>query len=430
MNKGSVWTAFALFVFVFWARSAAADMDSLMGPRTLWQIPADCSDMSVWDVGMGMCMPLPMPGMPMQMLMVRGNIFGSRVWGSGPRGRSGYFSTQMVMADLGTTVGDRHYLNVDIMMTAERWTVPKNGYPLLLQIGEQNLQGLPFIDAQHPHSSPLMGLTFSDTISLGHEKNHIKVFFAPRGEVAGGPIAFMHRATGMINPDAPLGHHIGQDVGHISSTVIGASVKLGNSRLEGSIFHGAEPQPDQIDLPLGVPDSFSFRWVQEFSPQWMALVSMGRVGSPESDASLVPFENRYSASVYTTLDLASGWKFQNSLVYGVVTQYDRVPCLSSFLEEFLIRGERPRFWGRLEVLQRAAAQLAIPSGIDPSQALWVGALTLGYTHKVYSLGGIEFGVGGSITEHFLPADFIDAYRGNPWSGKVLLQIGGMEMGSL
>ena len=32
--------------------------------------PKDCTEMEVWDVGMGMCMPLPMADMPMSMVMV------------------------------------------------------------------------------------------------------------------------------------------------------------------------------------------------------------------------------------------------------------------------------------------------------------------------------------------------------------------------
>ena len=403
---------------------------SMMSPNTLWQTPSDCGEMNVWDISMSMCMPLPMAGMPMKMLMVHGNIFGSRVWESGPRGRTDSFSSNMVMGDIGTTVGDYHYLNLDVMLTSERWTVPVNGYPLLLQIGEQNQNSIPFIDAQHPHSSPIMGLTFSDTISFGHNKDHLKLFFAPRGEATDGPVAFMHRSTGIINPDAPLGHHTGQDVGHISSTVIGASLKLGKSRFEASAYNGSEPQPDDIDVPLGVPDSFSFRYVQEISPQWMAMASFARVNAPESDQPDVLFENRYSASVYTTLPLSSSWTFHNSLIYGLVTQYDHAAYLSSFADEFLFRGDRPRIWGRLEILQRTARELAIPIVIDANQGLWMAAITLGYTHKIASIDGIELGIGGSLTQNILPSELSTAYGGNPWSGKALVQIGGMQMWGL
>jgi hypothetical protein len=388
---------------------------------------ADCDEMSVFDPSMGMCEPLPMPGMPMKMAMVHGNIFGVRVWQEGPRGVDGYAAPNMVMGDLGSSVGDRQYVNLDLMATAERWTFPYRGYPLLLQIGEENQQGVPFVDAQHPHSSPIMGLTLSDTVALGKDKDNIKVFFAPRGEATDGPIAFMHRPTGMANPDAPLGHHVGQDVGHISSTVIGASLKLGNFRFEASTYHGTEPAPDAVDLPLGVPDSISLRVIHEFSREWMAMISAARVNSPEPNEPNIPFETRYSASVYTELPLSSEWTFYNALIYGAVTQYDYASILSSFDEEFLFKGPAPRIWGRFEVLQRTPAELLISNSND---GLWVGALTLGYTHRLAGWDSVELGLGGSVTKDFLPSEFIGGYGCDPWSGRVFLELSGMKMWEL
>lgn len=227
---------------------------------------SDCGEMQIWDVGMNMCMPFPREEMPMRMLMLSGSLFGGETSTGGLRGRNAFFSTNMIMLDVGTTLGDRHYLNLDLMTTYEKWTLPSEGYPLLLQIGEEQASGQPFLDAQHPHSSPIMGLTLSDTIRLGEGKEEaLKIFFAPRGETTEGPVAFMHRPTGMINPDAPLGHHIGQDVGHVTSTVIGASLKLGVTRFEASTFHRAEPSPTEVDLPLGSPDSGALRIIHHFT---------------------------------------------------------------------------------------------------------------------------------------------------------------------
>ncbi|MDR3606281.1 MAG: hypothetical protein P4M08_02745 [Oligoflexia bacterium] len=420
-------TAIALVPSLARAEADATEHEMKMDQATS---SADCSDMETWDVSMGMCMPLSMAGMPMKMLMLHGNAFATGITESGPRGRTDFAAPNMFMADLGTSIGDSHYLNLDYMGTFERWTIPYQGYPELLQIGETNSQGAPFMDAQHPHSSPVMGLTLSDTISFGVEKNSLKLFFAPRGEATDGPIAFMHRVTGMVNPDAPLGHHIGQDVGHISSTVIGASLRLGNTRIEASTYHGAEPEPDNVDLPIGTPDSVSLRLIEEFSPTFMGMVSVARVNAPEPDQPDVAFENRYSASVYWQKPLSSEWTFYDTLIYGLVTQYDHADYLSSFSEEFLFKGDHPRIWGRIEVLQRTPSELEIVGPSNPNSGEWVTALTVGYTHKVASWGGVELGVGGSVTKDILPSDFIGAYGGNPWTGKVFLQLSGMGMWAL
>lgn len=392
--------------------------------------PNDCSDMEVWDVDFAMCMPLAMIGMPMRMFMLHGNGFGVYSASSGPRSRSGFSSPNMVMTDLGTTLGDIHYLDLNLMLTAEKWTFPERGYAELLQIGEHDENGNPYLDAQHPHSSPIMGLTLSDTITLGTgNKDHLKLFFAPRGQSTDGPIAFMHRQTGMANPDAPLGHHIGQDVGHITSTVIGASLKLGDARIQASTFNGTEPEPAHVDLPLGTPNSYAMRLVGEFSPTVTGMISGAHIKKPEADDPSIPFVNRYSASLYTQHMPFEGWKLHNTFIYGLVANYDHAENLSSFGEEFLLHGGVPRFWGRIEALERTPNELQIFSSV-PNAGRWVGAFTLGYTHQLASWSGVEFLSGGSVTKNLLPSEFAAAYGGNPWAGKVFLQFGGMGMWDL
>lgn len=393
--------------------------------HTLWPTSFECSSMLVWDMTTGMCMPLPMKDMPMRMAMVHGNMFGVRTFQEGPRGRDAWASPNMLMGDIGTSLGDYHYLNLDLMLTAEKWTFPKRGYPLLLQIGEENENGTPYIDAQHPHSSPIMGLTLSDTIAWKAELNHLKIFFSPRGSTTDGPIAFMHRPTGMINPDAPLGHHIAQDVSHITSTVIGASLKLGSHRFEASVYNGEEPSPEEVDLPLGKPDSFSFRFIEEFSKYFVVMASFARVDSPEHDVETT--EYRYSASAYWQSPLSAHWSFYNTLIYGLITDHDSVEYLHSFAEEFLFRGSYPRIWARLELLQRSPDELTVLAASNQFDARWVTAATLGYSHKLFNWQNLEMNLGGSVTKDFIPSSFEAAYGDDPWSGRVFLQLTGMKM---
>ena len=53
----------------------------------------------------------------------------------------------------------RSRMRAALMGTTELWTYPRRRYPELLQVGEERSDGSPCIDAQHPHSSPIMGLT-------------------------------------------------------------------------------------------------------------------------------------------------------------------------------------------------------------------------------------------------------------------------------
>lgn len=389
----------------------------------------DCSGMETFDASMEMCTPLSMTGMPMSMLMLDGNAFATGITETGPKGRTDFALPNSWMVDAGTSIGASHYLNLEYMGTLERITLPYQGYPELLQIGESNTQGSPFINAQHPHSSPIMGLTLSDTYRFeGHSKDHLKIFFAPRGSSTDGPIAFMHRLTGSVNPDAPLGHHIGQDVGHISSTVAGLALDLGHSLVEFSTFSGVEPKPDAVDLPLHVPNSFAVRFSHEFSSTFTAMISGATLKDSEPNA---PEVNRYSASLYFHHELTEEWNFHNTLIFGIITHYDHASSLTSFCEEFLMRHKTHSIWGRIEALQRTAAELEIANLANQNQGQWVEAFTAGYTKRIAQWSDSELGLGSSITMDLLPSSFSTAYGSRtPLTAKIFLQFGGMKMWNL
>lgn len=385
-----------------------------------------CGEMEVWDYSMAMCMPFPMKDMPMKMLMLQGNSFFTQSVEEGRRGRNEFSVPNMIMADIGTSVGDRQYFNLDFMGTSELWTIPKKGYPELLQVGEENKDHEPYVDAQHPHSSPVMGLTLSDTISLGRNKDHIKVWFAPRGQSTDGPVAFMHRPTGMVNPDAPLGHHVGQDVGHISSTVVGALIHLDDSTLEVSSFNGTEPKPAQVDLPMGALNSYAARLTVQLTPNSYAMISAAKLKSDEDHAEHI---ERYSASLYNQYHFENGWMFHNTLIYGLVNGFDNTGELQSFAEEFWFHRDQQNIWSRIEVLQRTPAELEITS-VTPSDSNWVTAVTLGYTYEMAQWDSLTMGLGVSVTNDFLPSEFESSYSGDPLSGKVFLQVSGLKMWDL
>jgi hypothetical protein len=382
--------------------------------------PDLCTGPSYYRFGMAMCVPRPAAA-GRAWAMVMGNLFLTLDGEQGPRGRITVVAPNWAMADLGVDLASWNQLQLDVMMTAERWTFPDAGYPELLQIGESNQQGQPFIDAQHPHSSPLMGLTLTDVFSFSKTRTRlVTIFFAPRGESTDGPIAMMHRPTGTVNPDAPLGHHVGQDVGHITSTVIGASLSVDGTTVEASTFHGQEPSPTAVDLPIGVPDSFALRLVQQVGKRFTVSASAAYVNDPEGEAD-IPHEVRVSASGYTQWTLRRGWRAYGTLIWGGITSYDHATFLNSVTGEWLFHDDNNGVWGRLEVLQRTPAELAVVA-TEPDSGRWVAALTAGYTHRLASLSAFDFSVGGSATLDFLPNAFSAAYGGNAiFAAKLFLE---------
>jgi hypothetical protein len=385
-----------------------------------------CGDGESWDNAMSMCMP--MAGASTAQTVVSGmfNVFGVFSAAQGPRGIEDFAAPNMFMVDVGKTLGTHHFINLDLMGTAERWTYPSRGYPELLQIGEERRDGSPYIDAQHPHSSPIMGLTLSDTIRLD-SADTLKLSLAPRGESTDGPIAFMHRESARDDPDAPLGHHVGQDVGHITSTVIGTQLDLGRLIIEASVFNGTEPSPTKVDLPIGALNSEALRVTYVLAPAHRVMASVAQVEQRDSQYPGTTSATRSSVSVYDHFSPGDAGSVDHAFIIGSITRHPAAATLTSLLDEAILQQGSSDVWGRIEVLERLRSELGIPittpGAADDKQ--WVSALTLGYTHWLTRGDALNVGLGSSLTMDVVPEAWAAAYGGRtPLTVRLMVQIRG------
>jgi hypothetical protein len=409
-----------------------ATVEASSGTRAppLFSWPTECGG-SFWDSAMAMCQHDP--GSKFH-LMVHGNSHLTGIFQSGTRGQDGVALPNMLMAHVDRMFG-AHQLSLSFMGTLEKFTFPEEGYPLLFQTGEANHHGEPYIDAQHPHSTPVMGLTLSDTIDFGDD-TWLRLSFAPRGQSADGPIAFMHRPTAVWNPDAPLGHHLGQDVGHITSTVLSATLRRGSNQVEVAAFNGAEPEPDEIDLPLGKLNSAGVRLTHFFTDEVFAMASIAYVDDPHphkhGGSGLVAFDQdatsmlRYSLSAYTRHRLRKDMVLFNTAIYGAITTAGIKTERHSFAHELALKRHEAVFYSRFELVQRLPVELNIPSSTPLSTRI-VGALSFGYSHELANWQGLAVRAGGAVTGHFVPDDFQAAYGGNTFGAKIFLQLHGGDM---
>lgn len=155
---------------------------------------------------------------------------------TGRRGSDKVFAESMAMLmgqrPLGFgTLGARAMLSLDP-------TMGKRGYPLVFQTGETADGRTHLVDRQHPHDL-FMELATSYSVPLGRNGSAF-VYLGLPGEPALGPPAFMHRFSGMRNPEAPLTHHW-LDSTHITFGVATLGASQGPFQLEGSWFNGREP---------------------------------------------------------------------------------------------------------------------------------------------------------------------------------------------
>ena len=138
---------------------------------------------------------------------------------------------------------------------------------------------------------------------------------------------------------------------------------------------------------------------------------------------------RASVSAYGRWELPYAWYGYATLIWGGISNYDNAAWLDAVTGEVLFTDWSNSLWGRLEVLQRTAAELRItPLPADPNGPEWVGALTLGYTRKAVSVGPFDFSVGASGTLNFMPDVFLGAYGGRPiLSGKLFVEARAIKM---
>lgn len=375
---------------------------------------------------MNMCMPLPGIQGAQFMFSAQFNAFAVFSFQQGSRGTNQFAAPNMFMVDAGHTVGIRQFINVDVMGTTELWTYPQHGYPELLQVGEERNDGSAFVDAQHPHSSPIMGLTLSDTISLKNTHT-LKLFFAPRGESTDGPVAFMHRESARDNPDAPLGHHVGQDVGHVSSTVFGAQLNLGAWTVEASAFNGDEPGPTHVDMPMGSLNSEALRVTYAVAQNHRVMASIAQVDQIDPAFPGSTSATRLSASLYDHLIAGNLGSVDHTFIIGSITRHPIHSTLTSFLDEAVLKKNASEFWGRIEVLQRLRSELEIPisSSDEMEQKHWISAFTAGYTHWSAWPSKLEAGIGASITMDVMPDDWASAYgHRTPLTARLIIQLRG------
>jgi len=232
-------------------------------------------------------------------------------WQEGPRGDEMGFVAGMIMGmarrDLGNgTLQFRAMLSPEPLMG-------RRGYPLHLASGETADGVTPLIDRQHPHDL-FMELSASYSIRLGGDAGAFLYAGLP-GEPAFGPPAFMHRASIMDSPEAPISHHW-LDSTHISFGVVTAGLVLGDFKLEGSRFNGREPDERRYNIETGPLDSTALRLSWNPTQNLSLQASWAHLVGPEQ---LEPQENstRWSASaIYTRRwDADRNW-WSTTLAWG------------------------------------------------------------------------------------------------------------------
>ena len=420
---GFIWlAAFALAAFPSRAQTATAPSEEDLPPLGTGpsvQLPGALGDYALPRDGSGTSwQPESSPMDAIHGLagdwsfMLHGYVFGIYDHQGGPRGGDKIFSESMVMGmaqhSLGTgTLTLRGMLSLDPLMG-------KNGYPLLLQTGETANGVTPLIDRQHPHDlfMELAGI-YSAPLASGASAF---LYLGYPGEPALGPPTFMHRFSGMDNPEAPIGHHW-LDSTHISYGVTTAGLVYGNFKFEGSIFNGREPDQHRWDFdPLRL-DSAAARLSWNPSEDWAFQASYGFIRSPEQ---LEPETNQHRTTVSAIYNrkLEHG-NWQTTLAWGQNANQPG-PTLSAYLLESALSWYRHTLFVRAENDRKDEL---FPAG-DPlhGQAFAVSQFSLGYVYDIPVGDHLSLGLGALGSLYTLPSALAPAYGSSPSSTMIFTRV--------
>ena len=325
----------------------------------------------------------------------------------GPRGSSKTFSSSMAMLMASRPAGERGTLAVRGMMSLDP-LMGADGYPLLFATGETADGHSGLVDRQHPHDLFMeLASTYSYRLS---DNASVFVYGGLPGEPALGPTAFMHRASGMDNPEAPITHHW-LDSTHITFGVLTAGYVIGPWKVEGSAFRGREPDQYRSDIEAPRLDSYSARLTYNPGPNWSLQTSWGYLKSPEQ---LMPEvnENRVTASASYNLPL-DGNNWATTLAWG--KKFDTpAQTLDGFvLESELTLDGKHTLFARAERV--GEDELFDGDPILGGQTVTVNKATLGYIRDFHVAEHVKFGVGGLVDRYAYPSKLDGAYGSNPTS---------------
>jgi hypothetical protein len=327
----------------------------------------------------------------------------------GPRGDEKVFVPSMFMA-MGQRVlgpgtwGVRSMVSLDPLMG-------KDGYPLLLQTGE-TANGIDhLVDRQHPHD---FFMELATTYSIPVRGGSVFGYFGLPGEPALGPPAFMHRASGMQIPEAPLTHHW-LDSTHITFGVATLGATAGPWKLEGSAFNGREPDQHRWNIETRRLDSWSGRVTFNPAPQWSAQISHGYLKSPEQldpDVSV----RRTTASISHTRALQGG-HWSTTLAAGINREHgESEPGYA--LESIHQFGQTFSLFGRAEYLHN---DHLLEAGPLAGNQFHVGKLSLGGSRRLVSARRLAFDAGVLGSAYLMPNALEAEYGSNPLSFMVFVR---------
>ena len=327
----------------------------------------------------------------------------------GPRGDTKTFASGMVMA-MAQRQMEASTFGLRAMMSPEPF-MGASGYPNLLATGETADGRTHLVDRQHPHD---LFMELAATYSYQFAKtSSVYLYAGLPGEPALGPAAFMHRTSGLDNPEAPITHHW-LDSTHIVFGVVTAGVALDTVKLEASTFRGREPDQYRFDLEAPKFDSYSARASWNPTKELSMQVSWGHIESPEQLLPIVN-ENRITASLSYTKPFGDNL-WATTLAWGRRYNFPGNTLNGYLAESELIFKNGITLFGRAERVQNdeLLERGEVVTGFERHPVYTVSKVSAGGIYDFIRTQNMKLGVGALASRYRVP-DALKPDYGDPAS---------------
>jgi hypothetical protein len=325
----------------------------------------------------------------------------------GSRGADKTFSSSMAMLMGQRPIGERGTWGLRAMMSLDL-LMGANGYPLLFATGETANGSTSLVDRQHPHDLFMeLASTYSYRLT---DKSSAFIYGGLPGEPALGPTTFMHRFSGIDNPEAPITHHW-LDSAHITYGVLTTGYVYDKWKIEASTFKGREPDQYRSDIEEAKLDSYSTRLTYNPGANWSFQTSWGHLNSPEQ---LTPNVNENRLTASGTYNLPYGENnWATTFAWGRKMNDPGHTLDGFFLESAVVLHDTHTFFGRVERVDED--ELFDGNPILGNQIITVNKFSLGYIRDFHFIEHLKFGVGGLVDRYEYPSVLDSAYGSNPTS---------------
>ncbi len=325
----------------------------------------------------------------------------------GRRGDSKLFSPNWI-ALTGQHDFEKTTIGLRSMFSAEPFTIGQKGYPLLLQTGETGNGRTPLIDRQHPHDL-FMELAIAASYKLEND-NSVFCYVGYPGEPALGPPVFIHRFTGMDNPQAPIGHHW-MDSTHVTFGVVTLGYIWDKVKIDGSLFTGREPDENRFNFETPRSPSYSLRVTYNPISSLSLQVSAGHLVSPEQLNPCVNITRITASAMYHHRFSIAEW--QTLLAWGRNIESPGKTTDAFLVESEAIFFDQHTVFGRFERV--AKNDLFLLTSPFYHETFTVKKASVGYIFDCSTWCSIAWGFGAAGNFSIVPDEIKPEYSGTPFS---------------